>query len=116
MRFAREEEGAAARTRKARKSDVLNSRGLELFDVLKKLRMELAREGGVPPYMVFSDKTLTDMCIRLPFDKGEMLQVAGVGERKYENYGPAFLEVVREFTRGRKEKTFFGEQGMDRFC
>ena len=116
LRFAREEEGAAARTRKARKSDVLNSRGLELFDVLKKLRMELAREGGVPPYMVFNDKTLTDMCIRLPFDKGEMLQVAGVGEKKYERYGQPFLEAVREFTRGRKEKTSFGEQGMDRFC
>ena len=114
LRFAREEESAAARTRKARKSDVLNSRGLELFDVLKKLRMELAREGGV--FQLNQEHTcLNDMCIRLPFDKGEMLQVAGVGERKYENYGPAFLEAVREFTRGRKEKTFFGEQGPDSF-
>ena len=40
-----------------------------------------------------------------------MLQVAGVGERKYENYGETFLAEIRKFTRGRKEKTYFGEMG-----
>lgn len=109
LRWAREEQRIAERTRKARKSDVLNHRGLELFEALKRLRMELAREGSIPPYMVFSDKTLIEMCVCLPFDRGEMLQVAGVGERKYDNYGEAFLAAIREFTQGRREKTYYGE-------
>ncbi|MDE6517656.1 MAG: HRDC domain-containing protein, partial [Acetatifactor sp.] len=111
LRWAKEDEKAAARTRKARKSDVLNHRGLELFEALKRLRMELARAESVPPYVVFSDKTLIEMCVCLPFDKGEMLEVSGVGERKYERYGDAFLSAIREFSQGRKEKTYFGEQG-----
>jgi len=115
LRRARESGIGTGRTdtgaRKARRSDVLNHRGLELFETLKKLRMELAKAGSIPPYMVFSDKTLTEMCVRLPFDKGEMLQVSGVGERKYENYGEAFLAAIQGFTRGRKEKTYFGELG-----
>ncbi|MCM1119630.1 MAG: DNA helicase RecQ [bacterium] len=114
LRWARESESAAAKTRKARKSDILNHRGLELFEVLKKLRMELAKEDNVPPYVVFSDKTLIEMCICLPFDRAQMLQVSGVGERKYERYGEAFAAAVREFTGGRKEKTYFGEQGAAR--
>ncbi len=109
LHWAREERRTAEKTRKARKSDVLNHRGLELFEALKRLRMELAREGSIPPYMVFSDKTLIEMCVCLPFDRGEMLQVAGVGERKYDNYGEAFLAAIREFTQGRREKTYFGE-------
>ncbi len=98
LRWARESDSAAAKTRKARKSDVLNHRGLELFEALKKLRMELARAENLPPYVVFSDKTLIEMCIRLPFDRAEMLQVSGVGERKYERYGETFVAAVREFT------------------
>ena len=109
LRFARQEQEKADKARKARRSDVLNHRGLELFEVLKRLRMDLAREGNIPPYMVFSDKTLTEMCICLPFDRGEMLRVAGVGERKYANYGERFLTAIRDFTQGRKEKTYFGE-------
>ncbi len=109
LRFARQEQEKADKARKARRSDVLNHRGLELFEVLKRLRMDLAREGNIPPYMVFSDKTLTEMCVCLPFDRGEMLRVAGVGERKYANYGERFLTAIRDFTQGRKEKTYFGE-------
>ncbi|MDE6675363.1 MAG: HRDC domain-containing protein, partial [Acetatifactor sp.] len=109
LRWAKEEQGITAKTRKARKSDVLNHRGLELFEALKKLRMELAKAESVPPYVVFSDKTLIEMCVCLPFDKGEMLEVSGVGERKYERYGEAFQAAIREFTQGRKEKTYFGE-------
>lgn len=111
MRWAKEDERAAAKTRKARKSDVLNHRGLELFETLKRLRMELAKARNIPPYMVFSDKTLIEMCVRLPFDKGEMLQVSGVGAQKYGNYGEAFLAVIQDFTQGRREKTYFGESG-----
>ena len=54
-------------------SDILNSRGLDLFECLRKLRMEIAKEESVPPYIVFSDKALADMCVKLPFNKEEML-------------------------------------------
>lgn len=111
LRWAKVERSAAAKTRKARKSDVLNHRGLELFEALKKLRMDLARAESVPPYVVFSDKTLIEMCICLPFDRAEMMKVSGVGERKYERYGETFAAAIREFAGGRKEKTYYGELG-----
>ena len=58
--------------------------------------MEIAREAKVPPYIVFSDKTLTHMSIMKPQSREEMLNVSGVGEVKYEKYGDRFLECVRE--------------------
>lgn len=93
-----------------RKSDILNSKGLEFFEILRKLRTEIAREESLPPYLIFSDKTLIDMCVKLPLERAEMLSVTGVGEHKYEKYGERFLSCIREHTRGKKEKLYFGEQ------
>lgn len=67
-----------------------------LFASLKRLRLALARENGVPPYIIFSDRTLTDMCRKLPRSKEEMLQVTGVGEVKFQRFGEAFLEEIRK--------------------
>ena len=92
----------------SRKSDVLNSKGLECFDALRALRTEIAKEEAVPPYIVFSDKTLVDMCVRLPFTRAEMLRVTGVGEHKYEKYGERFIDRIKEFTGGVKGKYYFG--------
>ena len=66
-----------------------------LFETLRRLRAQIAKEEKVPPYIVFSDKTLTHMCIVKPEDKKEMLSVSGVGEFKYEKYGERFLEAIR---------------------
>ena len=66
-----------------------------LFERLRTLRMEIARKEKVPPYLVFSDKTLTHMCILKPGTKEEMLRVSGVGEYKFEKYGKQFLEIMR---------------------
>lgn len=68
-----------------------------LFEKLRTLRMEIAREEKVPPYIVFSDKTLTHMCVVKPKTKGEMLTVSGVGEFKFEKYGERFLRCIGEF-------------------
>lgn len=68
----------------------------ELFRRLRALRMEIAKEEKVPPYIVFSDKTLTHMCIIKPKTREEMLSVSGVGEFKYEKYGERFLSCVKE--------------------
>lgn len=92
-----------------RRSDILNSRGMELFEQLRILRIEIAREKSVPPYIVFSDKTLVDMCVRAPLSREEMLRVSGVGENKFEQYGERFLNVITEYTGGIWEKFYFGE-------
>lgn len=65
-----------------------------LFEKLRELRLEIARREKVPPYLIFSDKTLVNMCVMMPKNKEEMLQVSGVGEVKYSKYGPQFLEVI----------------------
>lgn len=101
-------EPGSGRQKNSRKSDVLNSKGLECFDALRALRTEIAKEEAVPPYIVFSDKTLVDMCVRLPFTREEMLRVTGVGEHKYEKYGERFMDRIKEFTGGVKEKYYFG--------
>lgn len=66
-----------------------------LFERLRSLRTEIAREEKVPPYIVFSDKTLVAMCLIKPRDKEEMLTVSGVGEFKYNKYGERFLACIR---------------------
>lgn len=66
----------------------------QLFELLRICRSQLARKAHVPPYMIFSDKTLHDMCAKLPQSKEEMLKVSGVGEVKYEKYGNAFLDIL----------------------
>lgn len=71
-----------------------------LFKRLKKLRTELAREKGIPPYMVFSDKTLSEMAAVKPETNEAFLAVSGVGEKKLDVYGPRFLEVIREWEEG----------------
>ena len=68
-----------------------------LFEKLRGLRTEIAREEKVPPYIVFSDKTLTHMCIVKPKSKQEMLKVSGVGEFKFEKYGDRFLSCIEKF-------------------
>ena len=68
-----------------------------LFDRLRTLRMEIAREAKVPPYIVFSDKTLVHMCRVKPGTRAEMLTVSGVGEFKFEKYGEQFLELLKNY-------------------
>lgn len=96
--------------RSNRKSDILNAKGLDFFEILRGLRTEIARQESLPPYLIFSDRTLIDMCVKLPVDRQEMLSVTGVGEHKYEKYGERFLTCIREHTGGKKEKLYFGEE------
>ena len=76
--------------------DSLTSSGFKLFDKLKELRLEIAREEKMPPYIVFNDKTLIDMCAKMPITKSDMLNVSGVGENKYGKYGERFIDVIKE--------------------
>ena len=79
--------------------DSLTSSGFKLFDKLKELRLEIAREEKMPPYIVFNDKTLIDMCAKMPTTKSDMLNVSGVGENKYGKYGERFIAVIKEHTK-----------------
>jgi ATP-dependent DNA helicase RecQ len=66
----------------------------ELFDVLRSVRLEIARERGVPPYVVFHDTTLRDMARAKPRSVDELRHVYGVGERKAADPGPRFLAAI----------------------
>ncbi len=68
-----------------------------LFERLRTLRTEIARGEKVPPYIIFSDRTLVHMCMLKPGTKAEMLKVSGVGEYKYDKYGERFLDCIREY-------------------
>ncbi|MDM5298385.1 DNA helicase RecQ [Bacillus pumilus] len=74
-----------------------------LFEHLRAVRMKLAREQGVPPFVVFSDKTLKDMSALEPKTEEELLNIKGVGEQKRQKYGDVFLEEIRFFIE--KEKS-----------
>jgi len=66
----------------------------EVFDKLRDLRTKIASANNIPPYIVFSDKTLKDLSAKLPQSKQEMLDVHGIGEVKFERYGEEFLELL----------------------
>jgi len=69
---------------------------VEVYDKLRELRTQIASEKGIPPYIVFSDKTLKDLSNKQPQSKEEMLEVHGIGEVKFERYGREFLELLNE--------------------
>lgn len=97
MKMAKEQEKPEKTTvkKKKRTAGVLLSNEQEvLFEKLRQLRMEIAKEEKVPPYIVLSDKTLVHMCQVRPENKAQMLKVSGVGEFKYQKYGESFLEVI----------------------
>jgi ATP-dependent DNA helicase RecQ len=71
----------------------------DLFEALRARRMELARDQGVPPYVVFPDTTLIALATERPMDEDEMLGISGIGQSKLERYGDAFLEVITAYSR-----------------
>lgn len=75
----------------------------KLYDQLKALRMKFAKQNHIPPYLVFSDKTLQEMCQRLPKSKQELLDISGVGMVKYNQYGEAFIESIKKFQATKSE-------------
>ena len=96
-----EEEETYVETGKKRKKAAqlagLNELGAALFEKLRSVRTELAAEKSVPPYIICSDKTLKDICAKLPRDKEQLADVYGMGEQKKQNYGEAFVTAVNSF-------------------
>jgi len=93
-----------AAPRKAAAADDMACNG-PLFEVLRALRKQMAEKQGVPPFVVFSDRTLREMSARMPGDANELLGVSGVGTHKQAQYGAAFLEAIRAFRQENPEAT-----------
>ena len=75
-------------------SQLVRGEEREQWEALRALRRKLAEEHGVPPYVIFPDSTLLEMLRSKPDTMSDMAQVSGVGARKLERYGQAFLEVL----------------------
>ncbi len=107
--------GSRRKTKSKRSTDSLTAAGFELFEKLRALRLEIAREEALPPYIIFSDKTLVDMCAKAPGNQREMLDVSGVGENKFYKYGQRFLDAVGAFMTDNPDAVFSIEQGEEAY-
>ena len=74
---------------------VLEGADARLFSSLKALRGSIAREEQVPPYVVFTDRTLAEFAVRKPRSAAGLLQVHGVGRAKLDKYGERFLAAIK---------------------
>jgi ATP-dependent DNA helicase RecQ len=83
---------------KSQRRDDLNF-NRQLFEILRKERKELADSSGVPPYIIFSDKTLVEMAAYFPQSRESLLDIHGVGAVKCDRYGATFLEIIDLFFR-----------------
>lgn len=69
-----------------------------LYNILKDLRRQTAeKEGGLPPYVIFEDRSLMDMCVQYPTTEQELKTISGVGEHKAQKYGKPFIEAIRQY-------------------
>jgi ATP-dependent DNA helicase RecQ len=84
------------RERRRRGTDAGNPTGDPLFEALRSKRRELAQEAGVPPYVIFHDSVLRDMAVARPRDRAALGRISGIGARKLDAYGDAFLSIIRE--------------------
>ncbi len=87
--------GSKARTTQAPIS-LESEHDREIFKTLKSLRLEIARKNGLPPYVIFHDKTLIEIALRKPASLEELSYIPGVGQSKVRKYGNAFLEAVND--------------------
>lgn len=90
------EKAVEARTDKSNKK-LLTAQGRELFEILRSVRLLLAKEEHQPPFFIFPDKTLIEMCIHLPQSREEMLGIRGVGLAKLDKYADPFIREIEAF-------------------
>ena len=72
---------------------------LELFEILRQARKQLADDAGVPPFVIFADKTLVEMATFFPQSSGSFLDIHGIGKVKAEKYGSLFMQVIGSYCR-----------------
>ena len=86
-------------TKKQTRTALPDDIDVALWEALRERRRLLAEEQGIPPYVIFHDRTLKEMCSLIPMELSEFAQLTGVGERKLEKYGDTFLHVIREHSK-----------------
>lgn len=79
---------------------VLAADNEDLFEQLRRLRKRIADREGVPPYIVFADSTLREMCRNIPGTMAELARIKGVGETKLQKYGLEFIEILKTYRVG----------------
>jgi ATP-dependent DNA helicase RecQ len=77
----------------------LTSKDQALFDALRALRQDLAAKGGVPPYVIFHDRTLIEIALKRPASTAHLHTVTGLGDRKIARYGEAIVAMVKELAK-----------------
>ncbi|MGB1000186.1 MAG: DNA helicase RecQ [Flavobacteriales bacterium] len=89
----------------AKKKASKKTKNSGLLEDLKALRLSIAKQKGVPAFVIFNDKTLVDMANQLPTTNQEFLDISGVGENKAKQYGKAFMDLIIAFKSKPKPKT-----------
>lgn len=84
----------AAKT--AKKQSLVRPQDQALWEALRELRTQIAKENGMPPYVIFHDSTLQEMCQTRPMDMPAMQRISGIGAQKLDRYGEAFLKVIQQ--------------------
>ena len=97
LKLPKEVEKAPAKQKAEKKQKVVDVKYPDLFERLRQKRYEIAQENHVPPYIIFSDRTLKEMSTYLPSNKAAMLEINGVGTNKYEKYGEEFMAMVKAY-------------------
>ena len=103
-------EELAAKRAQHTKEELPTEVNRDLYEALRKTRLQLANAGNLAPYMVFSDATLKDMAARIPLDDNEFADITGVGSHKHDTYGVAFLKIISEFKDSRTDDFVYREE------
>ena len=90
----RKDSGVKLARQPRKRAEPVTDEHVDLFEALRKCRKQFSDELNVPPYMVFHDSTLQEICVHKPRTLEEFAGISGVGERKLESYGPAFLHCI----------------------
>jgi ATP-dependent DNA helicase RecQ len=86
-----------------------------LFERLRELRKQLADAQGVPAYVIFSDVALRHMARQYPTDRAAFLRISGVGEKKLEDFGSAFMTAIAQYLQTNQKQTFAAPQPAERY-
>ena len=89
----------ATKTKAKATADLPSDYDTTLFEILRTVRTEEAKRRGVPPYIIFGDKTLRELVIHQPTTNDAFLDIIGVGDMKLEQFGELFMDAISQYTR-----------------
>ena len=110
LKLPKQQEREESRSKKQKRKAGGETRYPQLFEILRQKRYQMAQKAHIPPYIIFSDKTLREMSTYLPVSQEEMLEINGVGNNKYQKYGKVFSDIIKEFM---EENHIEKEQSVD---